>query len=325
MSPALAEVVDADKTDLNPNLLKPYQNEQERNSRESLHRMMSTNIYKTRDGRFYHIHGGLNPDITLSALKLPREGMPGDTFEDVKERIHAAVLQHDAEALDELMNESHRQAGTIALSSDEYFSGSHGKENGKVGLYEILRHEHSRQAAGWWPDHKTLPSSPKRPLAGLKVVDLTRIIAGPTITRSLAELGASVMRVTSPQLPDLTRFHRDLNWGKWNCSLHLKDEVDKAALRRLIADADVVVDGYRPGAMERLGFGRNAIFDMVKDRNRGIVHVRENCYGWYGAYAHRSGWQGISDAVSDSSDRRPAPYRLAVLKILTVQRFAEYP
>ena len=246
--------------------------------------------------------GSLNPDPTLTALGLPLEGEPDDTFEKVIGRIQDRVSKFDAAALDELVNEQFRQAGTIAWSSEEYFSSEHGKQSGKIGLYELVQDTNSSQPAAWWPHHSSIPSSPKRPLAGLKVVDLTRVIAGPTITRSLAELGASVMRVTSPQVVDFTSVHRDLNWGKWNSYLHLKDEADKEQLRKLILGADVVVDGYRPGVLDRLGFSREAIFHLVKDRDRGIIHVRENCYGWYGPWAHRSGWQGISDAVCASCD-----------------------
>lgn len=252
------------------------------------------------DGSF--LVGSLNADHTLTALGLPLEGEPDDTFQKAVGRIQDKVSQFDATALDELMNEEYRQAGTIAWSSKEYFAGNHGQQSGKIGLYELVQDTTSSQPATWWPDHGSLPSSPSRPLAGLKVVDLTRVIAGPTITRSLAELGASVMRVTSSQLVDFTSVFRDLNWGKWNCFLHLKDEADKKQLRNLILDADVVVDGYRPGVMDRLGFGREAIFDLVKTRDRGIIHVRENCYGWYGPWAHRSGWQGISDAVGSRRD-----------------------
>ncbi|KAM4057777.1 coA-transferase family III domain-containing protein [Hirsutella rhossiliensis] len=302
LSPALARIVDetgpASSTGgISPDTLKPFRSEEERHSAESLHRIMATNIYKTRDGRFYHVHGSLNPDTTLAALGLPPEGGPDDTLEDVVERFQSRVSQLDAAALDELINEQHRQAGTIAWSADEYCASEHGKANADVGLYELVPDPDSHQPAAWWPDHSSLPSSPQRPLAGLKVVDLTRVIAGPTITRSLAELGASVMRVTSPHLPDFTSAHRDLNWGKWNCSLHLRDEADRLRLRQLIAEADVVVDGYRPGALERLGFGRRAVFDLVRGRHRGIVHLGENCYGWHGPWAHRSGWQGISDAA----------------------------
>jgi hypothetical protein len=238
----------------------------------------------------------MNPDKSLTALGLSLYGESDDTYESVVERIQAKVSQHTAAELDELMNGKYKQAGTIAWSSEEYFASEHGQANGKTGLYEISKT--GSQPASWWPANDSFPSSPCRPLAGLKVVDLTRVIAGPTITRSLAEMGASVMRVTSPLITDMSATHHDLNWGKWNASLHLKDEADREKLRALIRDADVVVDGYRPGVMERLGFGRQAIFDLVKDRERGIVHVRENCYGWHGPWSHRSGWQQISDAVS---------------------------
>ena len=195
------------------------------------------------------------------------------------------------------MNVQYHQAGTIAYSSSDYFNTLHGQSNSPIGLYELTHLPDSSHQPSWWPNHPSLPSSPKRPLAGLKVIDLTRVIAGPTITRNLAEMGASVMRVTSPHVPDFTSVHRDLNWGKWNCHLHLKNEVDREQLRQLILDADVVVDGYRPEVMDRLGFSREEVVELVKGRERGIVHVRENCYGWHGPWAKRSGWQGISDAV----------------------------
>jgi hypothetical protein len=285
----------------------------ERPSTESLHRMLATGIYRTKDDRFFHIHGkvhdmpafpasncepgSLNSDPTLTALGLPLEGDQADTYEDVVQRIQKKVAEFNTHALDDLMNSKYRQAGTSVMSSEEYFATAHAQANKNVGLYEIIREKNSSQPAAWWPENSSMPSSPSRPLAGLKVVDLTRVIAGPTITRGLAELGASVMRVTSPHVVDWPRAFHDLNWGKWNTFLHLKDENDKSKLQKLILDADVVVDGYRPGVMDRLGFGREAIFDLVKDRGRGIIHLRENCYGWHGPWANRSGWQGISDAV----------------------------
>ena len=220
-----------------------------------------------------------------------------DTYEEVVQRIQNKMSEFDSSVLDESMNTQYHQAGTPVLSAEEYLATEHAHANEKIGLYEIIRDPKSSQPAAWWPENSSLPSSPRRPLAGLKVVDLTRVIAGPTITRGLAELGASVMRVTSPHVADWPRAFHELNWGKWNTYLHLKDESDKNKLRKLILDADIVVDGYRPGVMDRLGFGREAIFDLVKDRGRGIIHLRENCYGWYGPWASRSGWQGISDAV----------------------------
>ncbi|KAJ2968188.1 hypothetical protein NUW58_g10275 [Xylaria curta] len=59
-----------------------------------------------------------------------------------------------------------------------------------------------------------------------------------------------------------------------------------------------VLDGYRPGALERLGFGPTYVHEVAKRRGKGIVYARENCYGWKGPWKHRSGWQQISDAVT---------------------------
>jgi hypothetical protein len=262
------------------------------------HRVLGTNIYRTKDGRYYHVHGSLNADPTLTALGLPTKGEEGDSYDDAVQRIQKVVEQIDSKDLDELMNEKYKQAGTICWTKDEFIKSEHGKANAHVGLYGLDKVQGQNQPASWWPDHPSLPSSPERPLAGLKVVDLTRIIAAPTITRGLAEMGASVMRVTGPKVTDLSAVHPDLNWGKWNAHLDLKTDEGRKALHELILEADVVVEGYRPGAMARNNFSREDIFDLVKDRERGLIHVRENCYGWNGPWQHRSGWQQISDAVS---------------------------
>ncbi|KAG5787345.1 hypothetical protein H9Q69_013581 [Fusarium xylarioides] len=105
------------------------------------------------------------------------------------------------------------------------------------------------------------------------------------------------MRVTSPHIVNWPCSFHDLNWESETHFLHLKHEKDKESFRSLILDADVVVDGYRPGVMDRFGSGREAIFDLVKGRDCGIIHVRENCYGLHGLWANWSGWQGISDAL----------------------------
>ncbi|KAI0836658.1 CoA-transferase family III [Hypoxylon sp. FL0890] len=300
MSPMLTQIEDRGEvrpfTPFDTLILELFPNRDRHRANGSLHRALITNIYKTRDGRFYHTHGGMNPEPTLQALGLPLEGEDQDTSEIVIDRIQLKVLQYDATYLDHLLNEEHRQAGTIVYSAAEYFASEHGQQNGKVGLYEIIQAPNSSQPATWWPDHSSALSAPKRPLSGLKVVDLTRAIAGPTITRSLAEMGASVMRVTSPDITDMSVLHQDLNWGKWNSWLRLGDESDRQKLRDLILEADVVVDSYRPGAMKRFGFGHDDVFNLVRNRDRGIIYVRENCYGWYGPWSHRSGWQQISDA-----------------------------
>jgi crotonobetainyl-CoA:carnitine CoA-transferase CaiB-like acyl-CoA transferase len=256
------------------------------------HRGSTTNIYKCADGKFFQTHGSLNPDPMLQVLGLPRQRdtRPGEEawvpFQEAASKFSSAELLEATEKA--------RQAGHTCNSWEEYSRSEHGRANSHVGLFEIRRLETQRQIPCWWP--AASHSSSRRPLAGLKVVDLTRIIAAPAVTRGLAELGASVMRVMSPDLPDFVGLHVDLNWGKWNTYIDLKSEDGREQLRNLIRDADVVVNGYRPGVLDKYGFARDDILGLVADRDRGIILVRENCYGWYGPFKHRSGWQNTSDA-----------------------------
>ncbi|KAK1216289.1 hypothetical protein PQX77_021098 [Marasmius sp. AFHP31] len=259
------------------------------------HNTPCTNIYRTRDDRFYHIYGGLDPRPSQSALGIPENHIPspGELPSTIYEQ---KVSQIDAKTLDELINDQYRQAGTICQSVNEYLSSEQGKANAHVGLYELHHIPRSSQPPSWWepPSHSTVDSS--RPLRGLKVLDLSRIIAAPTISRELAELGASVLRITSPNIPDLEATNFDLGWGKWSAHLDLTDPEARERLKVLIYESDVVIDGYRPGVMEKWGFGKDDIIRMTKHRVEGIIYVRVNCYGWNGPLAHRSGWQQISDA-----------------------------
>ncbi|KAJ6030557.1 uncharacterized protein N7446_000378 [Penicillium canescens] len=260
----------------------------------SLHRAALTSIYKTKDSRFYHVHGSMNANPSLTALDIPLDLQVSSTAE-ATQLIQNHVLQHNSHELDSLMNETYRQAGTICLTTEEYVASDHGKANANAGLYELTHIANKTQKPTWWQEASD--TGVKRPLAGLKVVDLTRVIAGPSISKGLAEWGASVMRVTGPGVLEFYALHADLNWGKWNCSIDLKTEIGKEQLRSLIREADVVLDGYRPGVMEKLGFGREAVLELVRNRPVGLIYARENCYGWQGPWKDRSGWQQISDAV----------------------------
>jgi hypothetical protein len=238
----------------------------------------------------------MNPDPSLTSIGLPhwRPDLDNTPREDVVQVYIDRMKEIDSKDMEQRASEIYRQAGTICWTREEYFASEHGKANSGVGLYEVHRDARSKQDPCWWPD--TAETSVRRPLAGLKVVDLTRVIAGPAITRGLAELGASVMRVAAPHLTDFSFVHCDLNWGKWNTLLDLRNQEDRKKLRDLIVDADVVVSGYRPGVLDKWGFSQNDILNLVKDRDRGIIYARENSYGWYGHWSHRSGWQQISDA-----------------------------
>jgi hypothetical protein len=243
--------------------------------------ILTTSIYKTKDNRYFHLHASLNAKPSQESLGLTPPSSPV-TYGEALPIFVNAMSKITSEEMQILATNKFRQAGTICYSTEEYKASEHGKANSHVGLYEIYSKPNSSQQASWWPDSSSPKTSAERPLAGLKVVDLTRIIAAPAVTRGLAELGASVMRITAEHLPDFSQLHPDLNWGKWNAFLDLRKEGDREKLKALVLEADVVVSGYRPGIMEKYGFGPEDILELCKGRERGIIMARENCYGWHG-------------------------------------------
>ncbi|KIX08137.1 uncharacterized protein Z518_02793 [Rhinocladiella mackenziei CBS 650.93] len=271
-----------------------------RQMQSSRHRICATSIYKTKDHRYFHIHGSMDPNPTLESIGLPMDSK-ATTWEEARAPFIEKLSQIDSQEMQRLATDVYGQAGVICESISSFRDSEHGKANAHVALFEIHDAPNPAHPPSWWPDSPQ--TSSKRPLAGLKVVDLTRVIAAPAVTRGLAELGASVMRVTSPNLVDYSYLHIDLNWGKWNSSVDLKTEEGKKLLRDLILDADVVIQGYRPGVLDKYGFSQQAIIDLVASsgRERGIISARENCYGWNGPWSQRSGWQQISDACTGVS------------------------
>jgi hypothetical protein len=129
------------------------------------------------------------------------------------------------------------------------------------------------------------------------VLELCRIIAGPTITRILGEYGAEVIKVTSPNLSDVPFFQVDGNMGKRATDLDLKTPEGRETFEKLLAEADVVVDGYRPEAIAKLGYGPQQLAELASKRGKGFVYVNENCFGYEGEWSNRAGWQQIADCV----------------------------
>jgi crotonobetainyl-CoA:carnitine CoA-transferase CaiB-like acyl-CoA transferase len=263
------------------------------NQASSVYRAAATNIYRCKDGRYFHLHGSMNPEPSQDSLGLPHNqdfATPEEAWAPYEEKM----AQIDSAEMQKLASNEFKQAGTICWTKEEFKASEHGKANAHVGLYEVHDVKNVKQPASWWPDSPE--TSARRPLAGLKIVDLTRIIAAPALTRGLAELGASVMRVTAEHITDMSNLHVDLGWGKWSSHLDLRQEDAREKLRALVREADVVVQGYRPDVLNKYGFGMDDLLELTKDRERGLIVVRENCYGWNGPWSYRSGWQQISDA-----------------------------
>lgn len=272
---------------------------------------MSANLYETKiPGEYYHIHGSLDADVTLEMLGLPKDNPSMTDYRTIIDYIESAVKQHTAAELDAL-NLAHHQAGIQALTWPQFQATPHGKALLDLPPFTVRPNPSDAHVT---PPVPFPPSTaPDRALAGIKVLELCRIIAGPTIGRSLAAHGAQVLKITSPNLPDVPFFQLDVNAGKHALHLDLRGSArDRATFAALLADADVLIDGYRPGALARLGYSPSTLAALARRRGRGFVYVAEDCFGGGGGsggggdeaeagafeWATRPGWQQIADCVT---------------------------
>ncbi|MBG0816476.1 CoA transferase [Planomonospora sp. ID82291] len=161
-----------------------------------------------------------------------------------------------------------------------------------------------RAAGGSGP--RVLPAAPL-PAGGVRVLDLTRVIAGPVATRTLALLGADVLRVDPPGIPEDADSHADTGMGKRSTLLDLSLPEDRRAFDGLLGAADVVVTGYRPGSLDRYGLAPDALLA----RRPGLIVAQLCAWGWTGPWAGRRGFDSLVQAASgiaaieSAADGRP--------------------
>lgn len=137
-------------------------------------------------------------------------------------------------------------------------------------------------------------SVPGPMLSGVRVLDLTRVLAGPVATRNLALAGAEVLRIDPPHPPEIDWQHVETGSGKRTAILNLATPGDRRIFLDLLGQADVVVTGYRPGALEAFGLAT----EDLQARRPGVVHARVSAWGWQGPWASRRGFDSIVQAVS---------------------------
>ncbi|MFF8732128.1 CoA transferase [Streptomyces sp. NPDC015171] len=147
-------------------------------------------------------------------------------------------------------------------------------------------------------------AAPLLPAAGLRVLDLTRVLAGPVATRTLALLGADVLRLDAPWLPELADQHADTGVGKRSAALDLA--ADRDTFEELLGTADVVVTGYRPGALDRFGLAPRAL----AERHPGLVVAQVSAWGAYGPWGGRRGFDSLVQvatgiAAAEGTAERP--------------------
>ncbi len=140
------------------------------------------------------------------------------------------------------------------------------------------------------PRRALLPRSARAPLAGIRVLDLTRVIAGPVAARTLGLLGADVLRIDPPRLPELPNQHLDTGHGKRSALLDLAAPSGRARLDHLLEHADIIVLGYRPAALARLGLAPT----VLAERHPGLIVLSLTAWG----DADRRGFDSLVQAES---------------------------
>ncbi|WP_241566044.1 CoA transferase [Prescottella agglutinans] len=213
------------------------------------------------------------------ARLLDALGLDGSCDRERFRRQVAALTAADVE-------ERAAAAGAIAVrvrSESEWAASEPGRAaaSGDLVTVRVRADRGRRRASGTGP----------APLASVRVLDLTRVIAGPVASRALALLGADVLRIDPPHLPEIELQHLETGQGKRSARLDLRKPDGLATFRALLADADILLTGYRPGSLEALigepGSGRP-----------GLVHGRVCAWGRTGPWAGRRGFDSIVQAAS---------------------------
>ncbi len=233
-------------------------------------------IYRCSDGRFVRLHTNFphHRDGVLKLLGAAYDRAP----------VKGALLSWEAEEFEEAA--AGQKLVVAALRSfAEWDAHPQGQAVAALPAVTIER----------IGDHAPEPLPPgKRPLAGVRVLELTRVIAGPVCGRTLAAHGADVLLITAPHLPAFESLVIDNGRGKLSAQLDLRDPGGKAKLEALVRDAHVFVQGYRPGGIAELGMGPEAAARL----RPGIVYVSLSAYGHVGPWAGRRGFDSLVQTAS---------------------------
>ncbi len=251
------------------------------------HMRSITQPWQCRDGRW------ILPHFNLPHLHDRVIGVLG--CESNADAVAKAISKWDSHELEEAIATA-GACGSIVRSNAEWLEHPHGKMLSAKPLVEITKIGETEPIP--------FPAG-ERPLSGIRVLDLTRILAGPMAARTLAENGADVLMVTAEHLPQVPEHVKDTSHGKRSTFLDLNNADDRATIKKLIKNADVFSQGYRPGIMDKFGLSP----EQVAKERPGIVYLSISCYGHGGPFSSRPGWEQIAQAATgiclDNGDARP--------------------
>ncbi len=245
----------------------------------------TVNIYATRDARFIMLNGGY-PKLREGLLRLLRCADDVDALTD-------AVASHDAAELEDAIA-AHGLCGTVIRSEAEWRAHPQGVALAAVPAIELVRIGDAP------PTPVPAGAATDRVLAGLRVLDLTHVIAGPTCAKSLAEHGAEVMHIYGPQRPQLPPFDMDTGHGKRCAFLDIAAPGDLGTLLGLLDSTDVFSQSYRPGRLAAHGLSP----ERLARRRPGLVYVSTSCYGHTGPWHLRPGFEQLAQAATGMAVRQ---------------------
>ncbi|TCR68616.1 CoA transferase [Bosea sp. BK604] len=231
-------------------------------------------IYRCRDG------GWFRPHITFPHHKRLLTTLLGLPEAPDRESLAAAIADWDAVSLEDAVI-ARGAAGAALRSFAEWDALPQARAAAQEPLVRIER-------IGDAPRDLSVQAG-NGVLSGLRVLDLTRVIAGPVCGRAFAAYGAQVLAISSHTLPSIPQLVLDTNRGKFSADLDLDMAPAAARLRELAAEADIFLQSYRPGALERRGFGPEALARL----RPGIVYVQLSAYGREGPWAGRRGFDSL--------------------------------
>ena len=233
--------------------------------------------YPTRDGRTMFLHTN-HPHHREGALRI------AGATEATREALAAAVAKWDGFAIEDAIAAA-GCVGGLTRTREEWNDHPHGQAVARLPLLDIVK-------IGEAPA-EPLPRG-TQPLSGIRVFDLTRVLAGPTSGRVLAENGADVLHVAAPHLPYQAELLMDTGHGKRCTWLDLRQPSDLDTTRALLGEADVFTQGYRPGTIGKRGLSP----EQVAALRPGIVCVSVCAYGHDGPWSGRRGFDSIVQNVT---------------------------
>ncbi len=254
-------------------------------------------LYPCGDGRWVRLHTNLPHHCSglLALLGCDHE----------KRAVQRALDQWQGEALETAAAD----AGLVVTACRTFAEWDQHPQGRAIATLPLLSIEQIGDAPP-----KPLAAA-ERPLAGIKVLDLTRIIAGPVCGRTLAVHGADVLLVTASHLPAMQPLVIDTGRGKLSTSIDLRATRGREMLAALVRDADIFIQGYRPGAIAAFGFGPH---DVARLRP-GIVYISLCAYGHDGPWAQRRGFDSLVQTASGLNAAEAEAFGTSAPKALPAQ------